>query len=299
VPSTANKTVTSTGVAGTCAAGSTAVALPAGSKDQQTLLSILPHLSFQPSGVGGKPTIVFSGVNLQLINGAGSETALNGEGNLVIGYNTGPGEQTGSHNLVMGTTGQAFAGDGGIEGGANNQLTNGGSVVFGDGNQNDGFAASLLGGSANSASGQEAAILGGGNNIASGVDSVVTGGSDNNVSAPFGEGGTDISHLISLKTDWAGDPGFGASGASCYTDSSGIVHLDGAVSRSSGSTSNVIGSLPSGCSPPTTRTVYTIVHTFEGTYADLSIGTDGTINVLPSSNTNASFVSLEGITYRP
>jgi hypothetical protein len=86
VPSKPHSAVTSTSSAGTCATGSAAVTLPASSSQQHTLLSILPDISFQASGVGGKPTVQFTGVNLQLVNGSGSETVLNGKGNLVIGY---------------------------------------------------------------------------------------------------------------------------------------------------------------------------------------------------------------------
>ena len=64
VPSTAGQAVTSAGPSpGTCASG-TKVALPAGSTDQQTLISILPFISFKASGIGGKPTVTFSGVNV-------------------------------------------------------------------------------------------------------------------------------------------------------------------------------------------------------------------------------------------
>jgi hypothetical protein len=57
--------------AGACGGGGTTVALPANVADQQTLISILPYVSFSSSGVGGKPTITFKGVNVQLVNGAG------------------------------------------------------------------------------------------------------------------------------------------------------------------------------------------------------------------------------------
>src|SRR6266568_4023467 len=51
------------------------------------LKSILPHIKYVESGVGGKPTIRFSGVNVQVVNGEGETGApVNGEGNLVIGY---------------------------------------------------------------------------------------------------------------------------------------------------------------------------------------------------------------------
>lgn len=60
----------------------------------------------------------------------------------------------------------------------------------------------------------------------------------------------------------------------------------------------VIGTLPVAARP--TRDIYTIVHTFDGTYADLVIQTNGEIvNIDPRSPvvTDLSFLSLEGITY--
>ena len=47
--------------------------------------------------------------------------------------------------------------------------------------------------------------------------------------------------------------------------------------------------------------MFTIVHTFNGTYADLEVATNGDINIIAPRSpavTDFSFVSLEGITYR-
>lgn len=92
VPSAAGAAVTSGGLApGSCGAGATKVALPAGAADQQTLISILPHLRFTAAGPGGKPTVVFSGVNVQVVSGSGSTSGtLNGTGNVIIGYDENP-----------------------------------------------------------------------------------------------------------------------------------------------------------------------------------------------------------------
>ena len=49
----------------------TKVALPREETEQHTLLSILSHVKYVESGVGGKPTIQFSGVNVQIVNGEG------------------------------------------------------------------------------------------------------------------------------------------------------------------------------------------------------------------------------------
>jgi hypothetical protein len=42
-----------------------------GAGELETLNKILPHLSYLERGVGGKPTVQFSGVNVQVVSGAG------------------------------------------------------------------------------------------------------------------------------------------------------------------------------------------------------------------------------------
>jgi hypothetical protein len=106
---------------------------------------MLPHVKFLSSGVAGEPTVRFSGVNVQVVSGSGSTAgAVNGEGNVVLGYDENPGKvaQSGSHDLVLGM-GQSFTSYGG-----------------------------LLGGNANVASGSYAAVLGR-SNAATGTDSAV------------------------------------------------------------------------------------------------------------------------------
>src|SRR5437016_6271125 len=100
-------------------------------------MSILPHISFGSSGVGGKPTIRFYGVNVQIVNGAGSTGSVNGTGNLVLGYDESPGTQTGSHNLLLGLA-QAFSSFGAIVGGAHNTASGPYSAVLGYGNRSTG-----------------------------------------------------------------------------------------------------------------------------------------------------------------
>ena len=134
VPSTAGKPVVSGGASpGTCSAA-TKVALPASSTDQQTLLSILPHLSFSASGVGGQPTIRFSGVNVQIVDGnsSNSTSIVNGTGNLVLGYDEAPGSQTGSHDLILGEK-QTHTSYGDIVGGYDNQATSPYAIALGEG----------------------------------------------------------------------------------------------------------------------------------------------------------------------
>jgi hypothetical protein len=140
------------------------VALPKEAAEQERLLSILPHIKYEASGVGGKPTIQFSGVNVQVVNGEGKTASANGEGNLVIGYDEnkeGKHEQTGSHDLVLGEE-QTFTSFGGI-------LAGRGSTISGP-------FASVTGGLNNIASGEDSWASGGQRNVASGFDSSISGG---------------------------------------------------------------------------------------------------------------------------
>ena len=117
IPTTAGQAVVSGGTGSTpaCAAGSTPVLAP----------------TYVSSGVGGKPTVEFAAVNVQILNGSGSEATLTGTGNLVVGYDEKPGTQSGSHNLLLG--------------GANSYSSYGG-LVAGTGNSISNIYASVLGG---------------------------------------------------------------------------------------------------------------------------------------------------------
>jgi hypothetical protein len=183
VPSAAGKKVVSGGSAGSCEADTTKVALPASADEQQTLLSILPHIRFV---AGGEPTIRFSGVNVQVVNGTGDTSSANGLGNLIIGYNahsdTKP--QTGSHNLVLGTE-QSFTSYGGLIGGSNNKLTGPFSAVFGTQNTASGSHSAVIAGNHNTASGLYSSVSGGNSNTASGRWSSVSGGGSNTASYDF------------------------------------------------------------------------------------------------------------------
>jgi hypothetical protein len=199
VPDTAGLPVTSGGAAGTCAAG-TAVSLPASADDQRTLISVLPYLSFTASGVGGKPTIIVKGANLQLQNGRGSTTEVNGAGNLVLGYDERPGQQTGSHSLIIGTdhtftdAGEVLTGRGhkvsapfGVAlGGYADIVTGHSGVAIGGWYNTAGEFATAVGGRSNKATGYFDAAVGGESNTAKGSGSVTVGGRDNTAAAHWG-----------------------------------------------------------------------------------------------------------------
>ena len=109
---------------------------------------------------------------------------------------------------------------------------------------------------------------------------------------------------IALGSDWSGQAGFGSTAPGFYVETSlvlpDVVHLQGAarqVSRA-GSDPDLLGTLPPTARPD--RFVYELVHTFSGTYADVSISPSGQISLIaprPPAVQDFSFVSLEGINY--
>ena len=153
VPATAGAAVTSGGTSGTCATGTTTVELPSSQQDQQTLIKILPYLSFEQyldghapvSGIvnpPAHPTIVVHGANVQVVKTRGA-TAADGTGNLVVGqagylYDA----LTGSENLVVGRR-NGWSGSGNLIAGESNNANGSYNVVggiFSSANGDDGSA---------------------------------------------------------------------------------------------------------------------------------------------------------------
>jgi hypothetical protein len=167
-------------------------------------------------------TLQFSGINLQVVSGSGAtDGAVNGKGNLIVGYNEGScaasenlchtdadcgpsdtcttGPKTGSHNLVIGGgnfysmyAGQVAGFGNTISGpfdsvtGGNRNTANGdfASVSGGAGNTSNSNASWVGGGGFNTASAPGASVSGGVGNIASGDNTSVSGGEDNTASGP-------------------------------------------------------------------------------------------------------------------
>ena len=143
------------------------------------LEEIKAHIKYEKEGVNKRPTIQFSGVNVQVVNGEGSTVLTNGEGNFVIGYDELPREQTGSHDLILGSE-QEFTSYGGILAGAHNTISGPyASVTGGFGNTASGESAWASGGEGNIASGERASADGGYYNTASGGNTLASGGSGN------------------------------------------------------------------------------------------------------------------------
>jgi hypothetical protein len=114
-------------------------------------------------------------------------------------------------------------------------------------------------------------------------------------------GNNELNSITPNSTNWSFSPGFGAIAPAWYKDAEGIVHLVGAAKQvnAGGTEANLLGTLPAAARPK--RTVYTIVHTFNGTYADLAINPKGQITLINPREpavTDFSFVSLESITFK-
>jgi hypothetical protein len=108
--------------------------------------------------------LVITGANLRLVNGVGSTETTNGLGNLLVGYpeprDRGETQQTGSHNVVVGTQ---------------HQFSSFGGLVVGRQNEIRGAFASVSGGVRNTAAGQFSAVSGGQNRTALGEFDWVAG----------------------------------------------------------------------------------------------------------------------------
>ncbi len=141
-------------------------------------------------------TIQFSGVNLQVVSGSGATNgAVNGKGNLIVGYNEATSGQTriGSHNLIVGQE-HEYTSYGGFVAGRSNQVTNANaSVSDGEVNTASGDAASVSGGAFNTASGYVSAVSGGQNNMANGTVDSISGGQDNTADGGISGGACSVS----------------------------------------------------------------------------------------------------------
>jgi hypothetical protein len=153
----------------------------------------------------GQPTVRFSGVNVQIVNGLGSTDTINGTGNLIVGYDeattdprslctigwndttAAPVTDEASCAAVGGTwTSEGFkTGSHYIVAGKGNNYSRFGGVVFGYENTSNFDYANVTGGYRNTASGRQATVSGGGGGSATHVWSSVSGGFSNVASAPY------------------------------------------------------------------------------------------------------------------
>lgn len=213
------------------------------------LLALAPYLKLDESGT--YDTALFSGVNVQVVNGTDDQTALNGLGNLIVGYNNdrtvgssacsdgqydnsgdcGTGGETwtlshksGSHNIVAGDE---------------NSYSQHSGVVFGSNNLINREYAGVTGGWANFASGYYSSVSGGRNNIAGGSWSSVSGGKDNIASGYYSSVSGGISNMASGYISSVSGGQDNAASGSVSSVSGGIFNMaSGYVSSVSGGQNN-------------------------------------------------------------
>ena len=115
--------------------------------------------------------VYFDGCNVNVRSGGGDTfAAVNGLGNLVVGYNEdfGGNTRTGSHNVVIGAY-HDYSSYGGLVAGQENSISApSASVTGGSLNTASGYNCVISGGQGNTASAGHASISGGANNVASG-----------------------------------------------------------------------------------------------------------------------------------
>lgn len=126
-------------------------------------------------------TVLFSGANVQIVNGMGSTDTLNGLGNLIVGYN----EPRGSDNAIC-SDGEYDnkedceyhvevwavnhkSGSHNIVGGEGNAYSSYGGLIVGYWNAINNAHASVTGGQGNTASGFESSVTGGGSTLQGGL----------------------------------------------------------------------------------------------------------------------------------
>lgn len=218
----------------------------------------LEHVSVTTSA-DGYPTLLFEGVNVQVVNGEGSTDSANGTGNLIVGYNE-PKSATNRFGCTIGwdnstgfiggipITDQTGCEDAGgtwtntsfktgshyVVVGPHHNYSRWGGIVAGETNISNFDYASVLGGAGNVASAEGAAVSGGQGNTASGSFSSVSGGTENVASGI----GTIIASSV--------------SGGNQNTASGNRASISGgAANTASGSSSSVSGGSQNTASGPT------------------------------------------------
>lgn len=176
--------------------------------EENTVLALDGYVQLDNS-MSGRPTALFAGVNVQIVNGRGQTETINGLGNLIVGYDeprvggvlmcsdgrystrstcVGNGQtwstihKSGSHNIVVGKENNYSKYGGIVTGLANSITARFATVTGGLKNIARGLHSSVSGGTDNVVTGDRASVNGGLRNVAAGLYSNVTGGSDNTAS---------------------------------------------------------------------------------------------------------------------
>ena len=232
--------------------------LEAGIEDLEALLE---DVTRDNGGPNNTDRLLFTGMNLQLVDGTGNTpctgSTCNGQGNLIVGYNedsafqTGTATRTGSHGLIIGedhewtSYGHLLAGFGNTATGSNSTAAGGwfntadgtlSSVTGGQFNEAGALASSITGGSNNTTSvGGASSVSGGSDNTASGNNASVTGGEDNTASGSNSSvTGGSVNTASGVYSSITGG-GSGNAGGERSSVSGGLNN------RANGSTSSVTG----------------------------------------------------------
>ena len=153
-----------------------------------------------------RPTVMFAGVNVQVVNGMGRTDRINGLGNVIVGYDEkrvggvllcSDGQydnqaecvnndetwstihKSGSHNIVVGMENNYSRYGGLVTGLANSITAHFATVTGGLKNISSGPHSSVSGGTDNVVKGPRASVSGGLRNVAVGIYSNISGGGDN------------------------------------------------------------------------------------------------------------------------
>ena len=185
--------------------------------------------------VNGQPTVRFTGVNVQIVNGTETTESRNGRGNLLLGYDLARNDgiffcsngfypaskactyganglwavshKSGSHYLVIGDENNYSQYGGLVVGWRNTSNRAYASVTGGYYNTASGEYASVSGGGGNTASGSYASVSGGSSGTASGFSASVSGGtsgtaSGGSASVSGGSGNTANGDIASVSGGW-------------------------------------------------------------------------------------------------
>jgi hypothetical protein len=171
----------------------------------EALQSRITQLESLLAGVSRQgDSVVFSGVNVQIVNGMGDSSTANSLGNLILGYNENEFgyARTGSHYLVIGKShgytnwngivagynNRAYFAEASVLGGSNNQVSAWAGTISGGWTNtitDTGTLASITGGAYNKASKDFVSVSGGYGNTANGYASSATGGAQSTVNGDY------------------------------------------------------------------------------------------------------------------
>ena len=297
---------------------------PAGSGDftpkEADILKDLAHvlsMEMVSDGQGGRiPTLRFSGVNLQVVNGLGatngypddpssvkrSEVRTNGSGNLILGYNefrSGalPNNRKGSHNLIAGVyqNHSSLAFGGVIAGRKNTVAAPYSSVTGGYGNTVTGEYSSVSAGVSNAAGGIYTYVSGGRFNETRGAGSSVSGGQYNDA---FGDWSSVSGGVYNESSGFTASVSGGYSNTASGDESSVSGGLENVASGEKSSVSgghwNVASGTYSSVSGGAVNEASAFYSSVSGGYSSEASGSWSSVSGGTSNEASSSWSSVSG-----